>query len=79
MAIYSFDDAPIYALVSDPIPPTTGTPDAIKLHMQAMNSLSICRSLMTAAEPCYLFALNHLAEAQKAIAALNALDLKLEG
>lgn len=63
-----------------PILPITGTPDPIQLQMQAMNSLSICRALITATEPCYLFALNHLAAAQKAIEALSTIDPnRLEG
>lgn len=59
--------------------PTTGTPDPIQLHMQAMNSLSRCKAMLTANEPMYLFAQKFLAEAQQAIEALSALDLKLEG
>ena len=63
-----------------PILSTADTPNAIKLHMQAMNSLANCRALITAAEPCYLFALNQLAAAQKAIEALSTIDLTgLEG
>lgn len=59
---------------------TTDAPNAIKLHMQAMNSLANCRALITANEPCYLFALNQLAAAQKAIEALSTIDLTgLEG
>ena len=67
------------ALISAPTQSATDTPNAIKLHMQAMNSLNICRSLITANEPMYLFALNHLAAAQKAIEALSTIDLSLEG
>ena len=59
--------------------PTTGTPDPIQLHMQAMNSLSRCKAMLTANEPMYLFAQNFLTEAQKAIAALSAFEQKLEG
>lgn len=59
--------------------PTTGTPDPIQLHMQAMNSLSRCKAMLTANEPMYLFAQNFLAEAQQAIAALSAFEQKLEG
>ena len=59
--------------------PTTGTPDPIQLHMQAMNSLSRCKAMLTANEPMYLFAQKFLAEAQQAIEALSALELKLEG
>lgn len=59
--------------------PTTGTPDPIQLHMQAVNSLSRCKAMLTANEPMYLFALNFLAEAQQAIDALRALELKREG
>lgn len=59
--------------------PTTGTPDPIQLHMQAMNSLSRCKAMLTANEPMYLFAQKFLAEAQQAIAALSAFEQKLEG
>ena len=59
--------------------PTTGTPDPIQLHMQAMNSLSRCKAMLTANEPMYLFAQKFLAEAQQAIEALSALEQKLEG
>lgn len=59
--------------------PITGTPDPIQLHMQAMNSLSRCKAMLTANEPMYLFAQNFLAEAQQAIAALSAFEQKLEG
>lgn len=62
-----------------PTLPTTGTPDPIQLHMQAVNSLSRCKAMLTANEPMYLFAQNFLAEAQQAIDALRAIELKLEG
>lgn len=59
--------------------PTTGnTPDPIALHMQALNSLSRCKAMLTAREPMYGFALQDLAAAQKAIAALSALVQPLE-
>lgn len=59
--------------------PTTGTPDPIQLHMQAMNSLSRCKAMLTANEPMYLFAQKFLAEAQQAIESLRACEQKLEG
>ena len=59
--------------------PITGTPNPIQLHMQAVNSLSRCKAMLTANEPMYLFAQKFLAEAQQAIEALSALELKLEG
>lgn len=61
--------------------PTTGhnTPDPIHLHMQALNSLSRCKAMLTANEPMYLFAQKFLAEAQQAIATLQSIDLNLEG
>ena len=59
--------------------PTTGnTPDPIALHMQALNSLSRCKAMLTAREPMYGFALQDLAAAQQAIAALSALVQPLE-
>ncbi|MEG0718321.1 MAG: hypothetical protein RR811_07450 [Comamonas sp.] len=65
-----------------PNAPTTGhqSPDPIQLHMQALNSLSRCKALLTANEPMYLFAQQWLAQAQQAIADLQAIDLpKAEG
>lgn len=67
------------ALTSEAVTPTTGTPDPIQLHMQAMNYLARCKALLTANEPVYLFALEDLAAAKQAIEALYAIDLKLEG
>lgn len=60
--------------------PTTGhnSPDPIALHMQALNSLSRCKAMLTAREPMYGFALQDLAAAQQAIAALSALVQPLE-
>lgn len=60
--------------------PATGqnTPDPIALHMQALNSLSRCKAMLTAREPMYGFALQDLAAAQQAIAALSALVQPLE-
>ena len=59
--------------------PTTGnTPDPIALHMQALNSLSRCKAMLPAREPMYGFALQDLAAAQQAIAALSALVQPLE-
>lgn len=57
---------------------TAHTPDPIALHMQALNSLSRCKAMLTAREPMYGFALQDLAAAQKAIAALSALVQPLE-
>ena len=56
--------------------PATGhnTPDPIALHMQALNSLSRCKAMLTANEPLYLFAQQWLAQAQQAIADLQAID-----
>ena len=61
--------------------PTTGnqSPDPIALHMQALNSLSRCKAMLTANEPMYGFALQDLAAAQQAIAALQSIDLPLGG
>ncbi|WP_133936575.1 hypothetical protein [Comamonas kerstersii] len=57
---------------------TAHTPDPIALHMQALNSLSRCKAMLTAREPMYGFALQDLAAAQQAIAALSALVQPLE-
>ena len=46
--------------------------DPVHLHMQAMNSLSRCKHMLTANEPMYTFALKDLQEAQKAVTALMA-------
>lgn len=59
--------------------PAAGIADPIKLHMQAVNSLSRCKAELMDDTPIYLFALDFLVEAQKAIQALRALELKLEG
>ncbi|WP_407715588.1 hypothetical protein ACJJWD_08145 [Comamonas testosteroni] len=61
--------------------PTTGsnTPDPIQLHTHALNSLSRCKAMLTAREPMYLLALQWLAEAQRAIATLQSIDLSTEG
>lgn len=58
---------------------TGNTPDPIQLHMQALNSLSRCKAMLTANEPMYLFAQQWLAEAQQAIATLQSIDLNPEG
>ena len=50
------------------------TPDPIRLHMQALNSLSRCKAMLLANEPMYLFAQQWLAQAQQAIAGLQAID-----
>lgn len=52
--------------------PTVSALDPVRLHMQAINSLSRCKHMLTATEPMYTFALKDLEEAQKAIAALMA-------
>lgn len=57
---------------------TANTPDPIALHMQALNSLSRCKAMLTAREPMYGFALQDRAAAQQAIAALSALVQPLE-
>ena len=62
-----------------PLPATGNTPDPIQLHMQALNSLSRCKAMLTAREPMYLFAQQWLAEAQQAIATLQSIDLNPEG
>ena len=59
--------------------PSASVPDPIALHIKAMNCLSICRALLTANEPMYLFALNHLATAQQAIEALRIHEISQEG
>ena len=57
---------------------TAHPPDPIALHMQALNSLSRCKAMLTAREPMYGFALQDLAAAQQAIAAVSALVQPLE-
>lgn len=71
--------SPAHAAVQSHVP-TTGhnSPDPIALHMQALNSLSRCKAMLTAREPMYGFALQDLAAAQQAIAALSALVQPLE-
>ena len=72
--------SPAHAAVQSHVP-TTGnqSPDPIALHMQALNSLSRCKAMLTANEPMYGFALQDLAAAQQAIAALQSIDLPLGG
>ncbi|WP_156106122.1 hypothetical protein [Comamonas aquatica] len=53
---------------------TATSPDLVKLHMQAVNSLERCKSMLLASEPMYLFAQQDLEAAQQAIAALQALQ-----
>lgn len=67
--------SPAHAAVQSHVP-TTGhnTPDPIHLQMQALNSLSRCKAMLTATEPMYLFAQQWLAQAQQAIADLQAID-----
>ena len=50
-----------------------------RLHMEALNCLSRCKAMLTANEPMYGFALQDLAAAQQAIAALQSIDLPLVG
>ena len=45
--------------------------------MQALNCLSRSKAMLTANEPMYGFALQDLAAAQQAIAALQSIDLPL--
>lgn len=52
---------------------TATSPDLVKLHMQAVNSLERCKAMLLASEPMYLFAQQDLEAAQQAIAALQAL------
>lgn len=61
------------------LPATGNIPDPTQLHMQALNSLSRCKAMLTAREPMYLFAQQMLAEAQQAIATLQSIDLNPEG
>ena len=35
---------------------TAASPDLVKLHMQAVNSLERCKAMLLAREPMYLFA-----------------------
>jgi len=49
------------------------SPDPIQLHIHAVNSLARCKAMLLAHEPMYLNALDNLAAAQKAVAALAAL------
>ena len=58
---------------------TGNNPDPIQLHMQALNSLSRCKAMLTANEPMYLFAQQWLDQAQQAIATLQSIDLNPEG
>ena len=60
--------------VTTPAPATGNTPDPIALHMQALDSLNICKAMLTANEPMYLFAQQWLTRAQQAIADLHAID-----
>lgn len=53
---------------------TPAQPDPIALHMEAVNSLARCRACLTANEPMYLFAQQHLQAAQQAVAALWAIE-----
>lgn len=53
-------------------PKASGAIDPVHLHMQAINSLSRCKHMLTANEPMYTFALQDLDAAQKAITALMA-------
>lgn len=53
------------------------SPDLIKLHMQAINSLERVKACLLANEPMYLFAQKFLTEAQAAVAALQALDTNI--
>lgn len=59
--------------------PSASTTDPIALHIKALNCLSICRALLTANEPMYLFALNQLSTAQQAIEALRTYELSQKG
>lgn len=52
---------------------SAASPDLVKLHMQAVNSLERCKAMLLANEPMYLFAQQNLEAAQQAIAALQAL------
>lgn len=69
---------PLSGAASMSLPTTGNTPDPIALHMQALNSLSRCKAMLTAREPMYGFALQDLAAAQQAITALSALVQPLE-
>lgn len=71
--------APLSGAAAMSSPATGNTPDPIQLHMQALNSLSRCKAMLTAREPMYLFAQQLLAEAQQAIATLQSIDLNPEG
>lgn len=50
------------------------SPDPVKLHMQAMNSLSTCQRELRQQIPCYSVARMYLDLAQQAIAALEAIE-----
>ena len=50
------------------------TSDPVQLHMRAVNLLNRCKVLILADEPMYTFALQDLAEAQKALMQLAAVD-----
>lgn len=65
--------SPAHAAVQSHVPPTAGnnSPDPIRC--------SSCKAMLTANEPMYGFALQDLAAAQQAIAALQSIDLPLGG
>lgn len=50
------------------------SPDPIKLHMRAVNGLSICQRELRQQVPCYSLARMYLEMAQQAIAALEAIE-----
>lgn len=60
--------------VTTPAPATGNTPDPIALHMQALNCLSRCQSMLLADEPMYPLAQQWLTRARQAIADLHAID-----
>lgn len=67
--------SPAHTAVQPHVPtPGHNSPDPIALHMQALNSLSRCKAMLTANEPMYLFAQQWLAQAQQAIADLHTID-----
>ena len=70
---------PPHTLLCNPMCLPRVTIHPIQLHMQALNSLSRCKAMLTAREPMYLFAQQWLAEAQLAIATLQSIDLNPEG
>ena len=59
---------------SGSVPASTLPLDPIKLHMRAVNGLSICQRELRQQVPCYSLARMYLEMAQQAIAELEAIE-----